>query len=48
MIPNLDPHALRAHALRAHALRAHYRAYPAALALQASGGVLVPTVANHR
>lgn len=32
----------------AHALRAHYRAHPEAIALQASGGVAVPTVANHR
>lgn len=32
----------------AAALRAHYRNHPAALELQASGGVSVPTVANHR
>ncbi len=32
----------------AGALRAHYRAHPEAIALQASGGVAVPTVANHR
>jgi coproporphyrinogen III oxidase len=32
----------------AHVVRAHYRAHPEALALQASGGVEVPTVANHR
>lgn len=32
----------------AAAVRAHYRAHPDALALQASGGVEVPTVANHR
>ncbi len=32
----------------ARAVRAHYRAHPAAIALQASGGVEVPTVANHR
>ncbi len=32
----------------ARALRAHYQAHPEALALQASGGVTVPTVANHR
>ncbi|MCA9673568.1 MAG: coproporphyrinogen III oxidase [Myxococcales bacterium] len=32
----------------AAALRAHYRAHPEAIALQASGGVAVPTVANHR
>ena len=31
----------------AQAVRAHYRAHPEALALQASGGVAVPTVANH-
>lgn len=31
----------------AAAVRAHYRAHPAAIALQASGGIAVPTVANH-
>lgn len=31
----------------AAAVRAHYRAHPEALALQASGGILPPTVANH-
>ncbi len=32
----------------ARAVRAHYQAHPEAIALQASGGVAVPTVANHR
>ena len=32
----------------ARAVRAHYRANPGALVLQASGGKLPPTVANHR
>lgn len=32
----------------AQAVRGHYRTYPEALALQASGGILPPTVANHR
>lgn len=32
----------------ADALRAHYRAHPQAIALQATGGVAVPTVANHK
>ena len=32
----------------AQAVRGHYRAHPEALALQASGGILPPTVANHR
>jgi len=32
----------------AQAVRAHYRAHPEALALQASGNVVPPTVANHR
>lgn len=32
----------------AAALRAHYRAHPDALALQASGDVLPPTIDNHR
>lgn len=32
----------------AAAVRAHYRAHPEALELQASGGVEVPTIANHR
>lgn len=32
----------------ADAVRAHYRAHPDALALQARGDVLPPTVANHR
>ena len=31
----------------AAAVRAHYRRHPAALDLQATGGVAVPTVANH-
>lgn len=31
----------------ADAVRAHYRAHPEALDLQASGGILPPTVANH-
>jgi len=29
-------------------VRAHYRAHPEALALQAAGDVVPPTVANHR
>ena len=32
----------------AKAVRTHYRENPGALALQASGGILPPTVANHR
>ncbi len=32
----------------ARVLRAHYRAHPEALALQASGDIIPPTVANHR
>jgi coproporphyrinogen III oxidase len=32
----------------AQTVRAHYRAHPEALKLQASGGILPPTVANHR
>ena len=32
----------------ADAVRAHYRAHPAALALQARGDTVPPTVANHR
>ncbi len=32
----------------AEVLRAHYRAHPEALALQASGDIIPPTVANHR
>lgn len=32
----------------AAAVRRHYQAHPEAIALQASGGVAVPTVANHR
>ena len=31
----------------AAAVRAHYQAHPSALALQARGSVLPPTVANH-
>lgn len=32
----------------AHALRSHYRTFPEALALQASGDIIPPTVDNHR
>jgi len=32
----------------AEVVRAHYRAHPEALALQASGGVLPPTIENHQ
>ena len=31
----------------AHCIRQHYQTYPTALALQARGSVLPPTVANH-
>jgi coproporphyrinogen III oxidase len=45
-----DPAAITDDAKRAlaAAVRTHYRAHPAALELQATGGVAVPTVANHR
>lgn len=48
-LPAADPTPVdeASKAALARALRAHYRAHPAALALQASGGVAVPTVANH-
>jgi len=31
----------------AQVVRSHYRAHPEALALQASGNIIPPTVANH-
>jgi coproporphyrinogen III oxidase len=47
-VPAVGPIDDAAKIALATALRAHYRAHPAALAQQASGGVEVPTVANHR
>ncbi|MEZ4399965.1 MAG: coproporphyrinogen III oxidase [Kofleriaceae bacterium] len=49
-LPDADPAPVTDEAKRqlAAAVRAHYRAHPAALELQASGGVAVPTVANHQ
>ncbi len=49
-LPAADPAPVTDLAKRAlaDAVRGHYRAHPEALALQATGGVAVPTVANHR
>ncbi len=49
-LPPGSPCAVTVEAKRALAqvVRAHYRAHPEALALQASGAVVPPTVANHR
>lgn len=48
-LPEADPCPVTVEAKRrlADAVRAHYRANPEALALQARGDALPPTVANH-
>lgn len=48
-LPDADPCPVTVEAKRrlASTVRAHYRAHPEALALQARGDVLPPTVANH-
>ena len=51
LVQALPPDGHLTDAVRAHlatVVRAHYRAHPEALALQASGDVVPPTVANHR
>lgn len=49
-LPDADPCPITPDVKRAlaAAVRAHYRAHPDALALQASGSIVPPTVANHR
>lgn len=49
-LPDASPSPVTVEAKRtlAQAVRGHYRAHPEALAMQASGDVIPPTVANHR
>ncbi|MEZ4433533.1 MAG: coproporphyrinogen III oxidase [bacterium] len=49
-LPDADPTPIDdpTKAALAAAVRAHYRAHPHALDLQASGGIIPPTVQNHR